>query len=194
MAFIIPNTFAAGAVIDPTLVNANNTAIAAKFNGQIGGSDLVGSSDPVLLSSLVASRQRIQAKLRFNNPVTGFWCAGSLLDFYPLVQESAVGWTADSITWFCAQVGAGVGQFQVQLGTFNGSGAWVSSYTLVNTITMSNIGGPGNASTTSVVGTPYTIAWTGAPLAMALVCVTSDPTACLDWPLVVTISLQRQIQ
>ena len=195
MALVIPNTFAAGAIIDPALVNADFDAIATKINGNLGNSDF-NAGDPLAATKMAVSYQRMTAVLQFqSNVVPGWYSAGRVLAHFPLIEEGSP-WVATDCRWFCADTGNGTGKFKVQTGAYSATGIWTSTADLIAETTLARLAAfddRGNQGSPAITGTPYTIPWTGAAQSIGLVCSVSDIDACVVGPLTVVVLLKRQI-
>jgi hypothetical protein len=204
MAFSIPNTFAAGEVIDSTRVNANNTAIAAKLNGQIGGSEL-NAGDPVPLAKLAASYEVALATLRFS-PVAGGWAGaaapGLLHDQVgvPALSGTDAAWVVTGAEWCCGDCGTGAGTFYVAWIEYAALGVITNVANVYGTaaapITIALQGGAANDTGNHVISNALnvTLALDAArPRALALFGITANATTATANSFTVTCRLKRQI-
>ena len=201
MAFVIPNSFAAGIIVDPALTNANNTAIANKINGNMGNAEF-NAGDPLALNKLAASSEIVFATMTYkgvynNGGAAGFgWPATTALAHYPINGLSGTdsNWSVTSIAWSCGDCGDSLGTFKIDWGYFN-AGAW-TNVTAVLAATAIVAGGAvdtgGNALIT--VGMPVTLAFDASHnFSLRLSSVVPSATTCTAAPFGVTLALKRQI-
>jgi hypothetical protein len=140
-------TFTAGTVIDPTAVNANNTAIVTKFAGNLNNADLAADAG-IAYTKLAAYYEHLDVHLIvYPAMFAAGWPGGNIIAAGVPVPGVAgdTPWTVTAVTWCCTDTGGGTGTFDVLWGYFTG-GAFVSSTALLAAATTITQGAGANDS------------------------------------------------
>ena len=149
MALTLPNTSLGTGVVNPTALEENFTAIAAKF-GSIDNSD-ISSSAAIGLGKLAGRYDHLLINLRIDASILNTAVAGTDADymaFVPVPDDGDGAWALDSIRWVCKDTGDGLAQVSLHWGYWAAGPTWSNTATLATAQAISNSIANNNSSLT----------------------------------------------
>jgi len=113
MAVTVPNTFAAGEVIDPTKVNTNFSTVAAAMDNLVNA-NFTGSAG-ITNANLATSDFEVVISGQAGGTEMAVASAGEYIMVIPLPYEAGVDYTVKSISWGFVDISAGNAVFDIKV-------------------------------------------------------------------------------
>ena len=157
MSLTIPNTFTTNTPIVAADVNANFSAISAKFSGGIVDADISGTAS-IGVDKLAARYEHIYAQFHFAAAATAAVPAA----FFPVYKDGKGAWTVEQIQWVCNDVGGGTTTMKIDWGyyTTNAPPVWTVTTAVLTASALASGSGYAQAAGQGIITpTVSTIDW-----------------------------------
>lgn len=197
MALTLPYPTLTADPANKTELESDFSTISAKF-GSIANAD-ISSQAAISIDKLNAQYEYMTVPLTFIAPTTalGMPAAGVVMAGFPMYNDGKGTWSSVAFGWYCNDVGAQTGTFNVKWGRYTNLGALDGTAGFPTTIVSAELLNGGTADTpyndegTAAVSMP----WTGTRMMLYLEVGTQDATAMSAEGnrLVVTVLLKRKI-